>query len=178
MTRKVLAWLKSPLMVLLGLSVAGCVNNNMRDLNQYVEQVKARKGGHIEPLPEIKQIETFVYKEDGRRSPFTPMDQGEEEAQQAKSNGISPNRDRRKEELENYSLDSLRMVGTLEQINTMWALVETKDKTIYRVKAGNYLGQNHGQITLIDEKAVELTEIISDGQGGYRERQASLALQE
>jgi type IV pilus assembly protein PilP len=70
------------------------------------------------------------------------------------------------------------MVGTLQQINTMWALLETKDKTIYRVKAGNYLGQNHGQITLVDEKAVELTEIISDGQGGYRERQASLALQE
>ena len=134
MTRTVLAWLKYPLMILLGLSVASCANNNMRDLNQYVEQVKAREGGHIEPLPEIKSIETFVYKEDGRRSPFMPMAQGEEEAQRAKTNGLSPDFNRRKEELENYSLDSLSMVGTLEQISTMWALVETKDKTIYRVK--------------------------------------------
>jgi Tfp pilus assembly protein PilP len=70
MTRKALAWLKSPLVILIGLSVVGCANDNMRDLKLYVEQVKARKGGHIEPLPEIKQIETFVYKEDGRRSPF------------------------------------------------------------------------------------------------------------
>lgn len=179
MTRMAIVdWLKTPLKVLLVLSVAGCASDNMRDLTQYVEQVKARKGGHIEPLPEIKPIETFVYRADGRRSPFMQMNQGEEETQQASNNGIKPDRDRRKEELENYSLDSLRMVGTLQQVDTMWALVETKDKTIYRVKSGNYLGQNHGQITLIDEKAVELTEIIPDGQGGYLERQASLALKE
>ena len=70
------------------------------------------------------------------------------------------------------------MVGTLKRDETTWALVRTKDKTIYRVKAGNYMGQNHGQITRIDENDIELTEIIPNGQGGYRERQASLALKE
>ncbi len=89
-----------------------------------------------------------------------------------------PDFNRRKEELEGFSLDALRMVGTLEQLETTWALIQTQDKTIYRVKAGNYVGRNHGQITRISESGIDLTEIIADGQGGYRERQASLALAE
>jgi type IV pilus assembly protein PilP len=70
------------------------------------------------------------------------------------------------------------MVGTLEQAEVMWALIRAKDKTIYRVKAGNYMGKNHGQITQITESKIELTEIVPDGRGGYRERQATLALKE
>jgi type IV pilus assembly protein PilP len=165
-------------MVLLAVAITGCANQDMRDLKQYVKEVKARKQGRIAPLPEIKQIETFVYHPDDRRSPFAPADRGEEETEQSSTTGISPEPDRRKEELENYALDSMRMVGTLEQADTMWALIRTKDKTIYRVKAGNYMGKNHGQITQITESKAELTEIVPDGRGGYRERQASLALKE
>ncbi|HHH39640.1 MAG TPA: pilus assembly protein PilP [Sedimenticola sp.] len=160
------------------LLLAGCADRDMRDLKQYVKEVKARKQGRIEPLPEIRQIETFVYQPADRRSPFAKADQGEEEVIQASGTGIAPDPNRRKEELENYALDSMRMVGTLEQADTMWALIRTRDKTIYRVKAGNYIGKNHGQITQVTETKVELTEIVPDGRGGYRERQASLALKE
>ena len=158
--------------------ISGCINRDMDDLKRYVNEVKSRKQGEIEPLPEIKQIETFAYKVDNRRSPFEPTEQERTEEQDLQLNGLSPDPNRRKEELESYSLDSLRMVGTLKRDETTWALVRTKDKTIYRVKAGNYMGHNHGQITHIDENDIELTEIIPNGQGGYRERQASLALKE
>ncbi|HEB97360.1 MAG TPA: pilus assembly protein PilP [Sedimenticola thiotaurini] len=158
--------------------LTGCFTQDMSDLRRYVDEVKARKQGYIEPLPEIKQVETFAYVPGDRRSPFVPSSQGEEETQKPSSNGIAPDPNRRKEELENYSLDSLRMVGTLKQGDVMWALVQTSDSTIYRVKAGNYMGRNHGQITRIDENDIELTEIVPDGQGGYLERQASLALKE
>ena len=162
----------------LSMTLSGCFNQDMSDLKRYVEDVKARKQGYIEPLPEIKQVETFTYVPGDRRSPFRPVQQGDEQAEKSSSNGIAPDPNRRKEELENYSLDSLRMVGTLQQADVMWALVQTNDKTIYRVKAGNYMGKNHGQITRIDENDIELTEIVPDGQGGYLERQASLALKE
>lgn len=162
----------------LAIGVAGCARNDMGDLKQYVKEVKARKAGHIEPLPEIKQIETFAYVAADRRSPFRPVQQGEEQIPEAAEYGIAPDPNRRKEELENYSLDSLRMVGTLELTEIMWGLIKTRDKTIHRVKAGNYMGKNHGQITGISEGKIELTEIIPDGQRGYRERQASLALKE
>ena len=105
------------------------------------------------------------------------MDQGEEVAEEGEGSGLAPDPNRRKEELENYSLDSLRMVGTLMQVDTMWALVKTKDKTIYRVKAGNYMGRNDGRITRITENKIELTELVRDRQRGYRERQATLALE-
>ncbi|MCB1849586.1 MAG: pilus assembly protein PilP [Gammaproteobacteria bacterium] len=158
--------------------IGGCSNRDMRDLNRYVDEVKSRKQGEIEPLPEIKQIETFAYRADDRRSPFEPTEQERADEQVQQQNGLAPDPNRRKEELESYSLDSLRMVGTLKREETIWALVRTQDKTIYRVKAGNYMGQNHGQITHIDENDIELTEIVPNGQGGYRERQASLALKE
>ncbi len=164
--------------VLLGVVLTGCVGDNMRDLRDYVAEVKARKKGRIEPLPEIKQIETFVYAAAGRRDPFTPSGRGATEPTDAPGDGPAPIKDRRKEELEAFPLDSIRMVGTLEQKDSIWGLVTTKDGTIFRVKPGNYMGQNHGQITRISEEQIELTEIVADGHGGYRERQASLAVNE
>jgi len=168
---------RKPGLLLLSMMLAGCMNQDMSDLQQYVQKVKARKEGYIEPLPEIKQVETFSYEAADRRDPFRPVQNEPEVARERVDDGIAPDPNRRKEELEAYSLDSLRMVGTLEQAGVMWGLISTKDKTIYRVKVGNYMGQNHGQITRIDETGIELTEIVPDAQGGYRERQASLTLQ-
>ena len=163
--------------VLLGaLLVSACAERGMHDLRSYVDEVKSRKAGHIEPLPEIKPIETFAYVSEGRRSPFEEQVQDDMTSDQDTGNGLTPDFNRRKEELESYPLDSMRMVGLLEQLGVTWALVKTEEQTIHRVKAGNYLGTNYGQITQITETQIDLTEIIPDGQGGYRERQASLAL--
>ena len=174
---RALALLVRALVILVpGISVIGCMNDDMGDLKKFVEEVKAREQGSIEPLPEIRQVESFFYKTGERRNPFNPVDQGEEVAEEVDGTGLAPDPNRRKEELESYSLDSLRMVGTLAQVDTVWALVITNDKTIYRVKAGNYLGRNDGKITRVTENKIELTELIRDRQRGYSERQATLAL--
>jgi type IV pilus assembly protein PilP len=165
------------LVVTLGM-LAGCANSNIAELRAYVDQKKAQPPGPIESLPEIKQIKTFTYEAGGRRDPFRPVENGEEEAASIAGSGISPNFNRRKEELEGVSLDSIRMVGILEQHGVTWGLVKTKEGTIHRVKTGNYMGQNHGRIVQISEDKIDLTEIIQDGTGGYSERQASLALVE
>jgi len=158
--------------------LGGCAGGGLQDLQAYVRDVKARPSPPIEPIPEVHQIETFTYVGDGRRDPFAPVVGAQEQAQQAKPSGLHPDFLRPKEELEQFPLDSLRMVGTLEQQNVIWALIRSKDRVIHRVKAGNYLGQNHGQISRITAGKIELTEIVPDGQGGYRERQASLELAE
>ncbi len=174
---RALAILARALVILVpGISMVGCMNDDMGDLKKYVKEVKARKQGSIEPLPEIRQVESFFYKTGERRNPFNPVDQGEQVAEEVDGTGLAPDPNRRKEELESYSLDSLRMVGTLQQVDTVWALVKTKDKTIYRVKTGNFLGRNDGRITRVTENKIELTELIRDRQQGYRERQATLAL--
>jgi type IV pilus assembly protein PilP len=166
------------LIVVTGIALLSACSSGMSDLEQFVAEVKARKPGRIEPLPEIQPIETFTYIAGDRRNPFRREAPKGDEKQEITGSGILPDANRRKEELEAFPLDSIRMVGTLEQSETRWGLVKTKEGIIYRVKAGNYMGQNHGQITQISEDKIELTEIVSDPRGGYQERQATVALSE
>jgi type IV pilus assembly protein PilP len=169
-------WKSVILLIVFGIN--GCANPNLDDLRRFVAAKKAETPGRIEPIPEIKQIETYLYEDQGRRDPFKPMEQQVSQELNLVVNGIQPDPDRRKEELEIYELDTLRMVGILEQFGVTWGLVKTKEGTIHRVKSGNYLGQNHGQIMNISEDKIELNEIIQDGSGGYSERQAALSLNE
>jgi type IV pilus assembly protein PilP len=164
------------LLLLVAAFAGGCADDGMRDLHAFVEEVKARPAGPIKPVPEIKPAETYTYAAANRRDPFAPEKPDAEPTQQTTTGGPRPDPNRRREELEQFPLDTLRMVGTLEQNEETWALVQSKDKTIYRVQAGNHLGQNDGRITRITEEKIELTELIPDGSGGYLERQATVAL--
>lgn len=159
--------------VLLGLSGCGA---GMDELDQYINEVKARPGGRIAPLPEIKPYETFSYVADVEqlRSPFLPA--VPENVGVPGRGGPGPVEDRIKEDLESYPLDSLTMVGSMALGGTDHALIQTSDGLIYRVVPGNYLGQNDGRIIQIADSAIEIVEIIPDGIGGYIERQAAISL--
>ena len=161
------------ILVLSAIGLAAC-GGDMDDLDQYINEVKAKPGGRIDPLPEITPYEVFTYVADaqGLRSPFVP------DTPQASgaSGGTRPDPDRSREYLERYSLDTLGMVGTLYIGETMYGLVQTADGLIHRVVPGNYMGQNDGRITDISESEIALVEIISDGIGGYIERDAAVSL--
>ena len=165
---------KGLLIAATGIALAGC-SANMDELDGYINEVKARPGGRIEPLPEITPYEVFAYQADieGMRSPFVP-DTPQAAGQQA--NGIRPDQDRIREHLETFSLDTMAMVGTLDMEGTTYGLVQTSDGLIHRVVPGNYLGQNDGRIVAISDSEIELIEIISDGIGGYVEREAAISL--
>ena len=156
------------------LALAGCVGDN-DDLDQYINETKARPGGRIEPLPEITPYEVFTYMADkqGLRSPFVP---DTPQASAGAGGSIRPNADRSREYLEQFPLDTLRMVGTLQLGEVNYGLVQTSDGLIHRVVPGNYVGQNDGRIDTISESEIKLVEIISDGIGGYVERQAAIGL--
>jgi type IV pilus assembly protein PilP len=165
-----------PLMLVAsGLLIGGC-SGDMDDLDEYINEVKARPGGRIEPLPEITPYEVYTYVADveGFRSPFVP-DLPQNVASSAGS-GTRPDPERSREFLEQFPLDTLRMVGSLSQGNTNYGLVQTSDGLIHRVVPGNYMGQNDGRIVSINESEIELVEIISDGIGGYIEREAAVGL--
>ncbi len=163
------------IVLLAGFGLAGC-GGDMDDLDRYVNEVKARPGGRIEPLPEITPYEVFTYVADREkfRSPFVP------DSPQASAggpvSGLRPIDDRSREFLEQFPLDTLRMVGTLALGETNYGLVQTSDGLIHRVVPGNYMGQNDGRITNVDESEIQLVEIISDGIGGYLERDAAVGL--
>ena len=142
------------------------------ELQRFVEDTKKEPGGRVEPLPEIKPYETFVYAAADLRSPFLPSSPGSG----AGLAGVRPDQKRNREFLEQYSLDTLKMVGTFKVGNSFYGLVQSKDGLVHKVQPGNYLGQNDGKVTGITGGRITLVEIIPDGLGGYIERPASLAL--
>ncbi len=160
------------------LLLVGCAKQDMADLQAFIAEVKARPTTPIEPIPQIVQAETYLYVGENRRNPFVPTDEDTEVMVATDSAGPRPDPNRRKEELESFPLDALKMVGTLDQNNAVWALVQSPDGTIHRVKSGNYLGHNDGKIISIEEEKINVKELIPNGSGGYLERQASLALGE
>ncbi len=164
-------------LLLLPLLIAGCANKDMTDLQDFVAEVKSRPPGGIDPIPEIKQVVGFIYTAKDRRAPFSRPVDDRDTTETILDAGIRPDPNRRKEELESYALDSLRMVGTLEQDEDTWGLVKTAEGTIHRVIAGNYMGQNDGKITRISEDKIELIELVPTG-SGFLERESALALGE
>ncbi len=161
-------------LILATVGLAAC-GSDMDDLDQYINEIKARPGGRIDPLPEIMPYEVFAYVADvqGLRSPFIP------DTPQASGSGVGgtrPDAERSREYLESFPLDTLGMVGTLYIGEAMYGLVQTADGLIHRVVPGNYMGQNDGRITDISESEILLVEIISDGIGGYIERDAGVGL--
>ena len=144
------------------------------ELARFIEDTKKEPGGRVEPLPEIKPYETFVYAASDLRSPFLPSSPGSG----AGLAGVRPDQKRNREFLEQYSLDTLRMVGTLRLAGQMFGLVETKDGLVHRVSVGNHMGQAEGKITDITPSKISLVEIVPDSLGGYMERPAALALNE
>ena len=144
------------------------------DLARFIEDTKKEPGGRVEPLPEIKPYETFAYSAAEMRSPFLPSAPGSG----AGYGGVRPDSKRSREFLEQFSLDTLKMVGTLRLGGQMFGLVQTRDGLVHRVTSGNHMGQAEGRITEITPAKITLIEIVPDSLGGYMERPAALALNE
>ncbi|HET7608665.1 MAG TPA: pilus assembly protein PilP [Gammaproteobacteria bacterium] len=171
-TRSVLSRWIAVAMVAAALSACGGPDD---DLRAYIDEVKARPGGRIEPLQPYQPAPTFAYEAGTRRSPFVP-----EAPQRRRSNDPNavegPDQNRPREFLEQFPLDTLRMVGTLADRRASFGLVQTNDGLVHRVTVGNHMGQNYGRVVSISDSQIQLVEIISDGLGGYLERPAAIGL--
>jgi len=155
------------------LVLSGCTRG-MSDLRDWVDQEKHKKGQPIPALPVIKTFETFQYADQDHRDPFSPSTA---ELQQNNANaGPRPDENRSKEPLEMFALDSLKMVGTVGSGGGMEVLVKDPGGVIHRVHRNEYMGQNYGRVTAISEDHIDLVELVSNGNGGWMERSASIAL--
>ena len=165
-------WL--PIVLCCGL--AACGGEQYSDLRQFVKESENLPHGRIPPLPDVKPYEPFTYDAYNLVDPFKPRKI--EPPKSAAGGGIQPDLARRKEPLEAYPLENLRMVGTLQQNKQTYALVKSPDNNLFRVKSGNYLGQNFGLITDISESTIKLKEIVQDSGGDWTERVSTLTLAE
>lgn len=172
--------------ILFGALLLSACGNDIRELEDYVEQIKRNPPGVVAPIPEIKTYPSFEYP-GSDKDPFDPnviaadilvAPDGRETPAPVSISNVKIDKNRSREYLEGYPLDSLTMVGTLNQNDKLWALIQTTDGTIQRVGVGNYMGQNYGKINKITESEVSLVEKVNDRIGGLIERPASIAIPE
>ncbi|WP_212629126.1 type 4a pilus biogenesis lipoprotein PilP [Pseudomonas sp. KB-10] len=160
------------------LTLAGCGSSgDFADLRSYMDEVRAKPKGAIEPLPTFQPYESFTYRAASLRSPFQPPVKIDVVARQKGSQEIKPDESRVKQFLEGFNIETFEMVGTLRNDRELFALVNGAGG-VHRVKVGDYLGRNHGKILAIDESKIDVMEIVPDGEGGWLERPRSLSLKE
>lgn len=167
-----------PLLVLaLPTLLTACGGADFSDLDAFMAEKRARPGGIIAPIPTFKAYEAFAYSATTLRSPFERPIEVRDIAQLQAVSAIKPDENRAKEFLEQFTFDSLRMVGTLERGEAGWTLVRDPQGGVHRVTAGNYLGRHHGKIVETTETYVAVIEIVSDGsQDGWVERPRTIKL--
>ncbi len=156
------------------LFLAACSKTDFNDLQQFVEKEKSYKAGKIKALPDFIQYKMFAYDALEGRDPFVPV-VDVEIVTKLEYSGPRPDENRIKEPLEYFSLDSLRMMGSLKQNETTWILIKDPEGLLHRLTIGNYLGLNNGKIINLYEDSVEIIELIVDGKG-WRKRKTGLAM--
>ena len=168
-------------LVLLATTLAGCGGGNEAELRTWMDDTRKTMRPTTQPVPEPKQFTPFSYEANALIYPFDPQKMILAAARQAQSrsstSSIRPDLDRRREMLEGYPLDQLKMVGTLQQSGNQVALIDAAGQT-FMVRRGNYMGQNFGLVTKISETEVDLKEIVQDAAGEWIERPTKLELQE
>ena len=158
--------------------LASCGGEEQSELRQELTALTKDLRGRVDPLPKVRTYEPVPYKGESMLDPFVP---GRIVVTQAAAGGCGgggqPDLNRPKEPLEAFPLEAIRMVGTLSQNKDMFALVRA-GTNLFRVKKGNYMGQNFGVITGIDEGQISLKEVVQDSGGDWVERSTSLQMQE
>jgi type IV pilus assembly protein PilP len=162
--------------MLAALLMGGCGGEEHADLRQFVRDSDKIPGGRIPPLPEVRPYEPFAYNAYDLTDPFRPRKI--EPPRTAAKGGLQPDFSRIREPLEAYALENLKMVGTIQQKGQNFALVRGPDSTLFRVRSGNYIGQNFGRITAITETEIRLREILQGSGGNWEEKEQTLLLQE
>jgi type IV pilus assembly protein PilP len=164
-----------------GLAVAllAACSGEQEELQQWMEQQKREVKPSVQPLTPPKKFDPQPYASSDGVEPFSPQKLTvalKQESRQPNS-VIAAEYNRRKEPLEAFPLDSMRMVGSVVKDGRTYALLRV-DNLLYQVKPGDYLGQNYGKITRITETGVSLREIVQDAAGEWIERPSALQLQE
>jgi type IV pilus assembly protein PilP len=171
--------MRGALAIGLALLLAACSGEEFGDLKSELKEKTKDMRGRIEPLPVVKPYEPVPYKAFDQLDPFSTakIELVTKSAGAGGGGGLKPDLNRPKEPLEAYPLESLKMVGVLQQRKASFALIKA-DTGLYRVGVGNYIGQNFGLITAINDSQIQLRELIQDAVGDWTERQSTLQLQE
>lgn len=165
-------------LALLG-ALQGCGDGGVQEVKQWMDEVRSQTPVKVQKISPPKTFTPFTYGARDQADPYSPakLDVALAKINAKSSSPIKPDMERRREVLEAFPLDTVKMVGTLQKPGLSYALLQV-DKSVYQVKVGNYVGQNFGIVTRITDTEVELKEVVRDAAGEWTERKAKLELQE
>jgi type IV pilus assembly protein PilP len=165
--------------LLAGVLLSACGDSDVKEVRNWMEQVRKETRPAVKPLPEPKQFVPYAYSPAGAVDPFNPDKLLTEMARVAATSGgaLAPDTGRPRELLESYPLDTMQMVGVLQKGGVNYALVQI-DRSVHQVRAGQRLGQNFGRATRVSEHAIEIKEVVQDAAGEWVERISTLELQQ
>jgi type IV pilus assembly protein PilP len=160
------------------LAFTGCSSEqHLDEVRQFVKESDNMQRGRIPPLPEVRPYEPFEYAGFDLLDPFVPR-KIEPPKPSSVAGGLQPPKGHVKGPLEAFSLESLKMVGTLQQKKDIYALIKTPDNNLYRVKTGDFVGQNFGRVIDISESMLKLKELVQDSGNEWKAEERTLLLQE
>lgn len=155
--------------------LSACGGSEFDDLQDFVKNSGANMRGKISPPPVVKLYEPFTYANSTNLTdPFKPRKP--EAGATGKRGGNEPDMDRPKESLEEFPLESLKMVGYVYKSKVGHAVVRAPDRKLYQVKVGNYIGTNFGLIKKLTDTEIVIKEVVQDSAGDWAERTSSLQL--
>jgi len=166
--------------------LTACSNQDTEDLKQFVETIRTEKKVALLPMPAFPTENIVPYEGINSRPPFEDFDKEKKDSMDIANNNanalppgcIRPDTYRNKEPLEGFPLDSLTMVGTLQEGNNMWALIADPQRIVHMARLNNYMGQNYGKIIGIIENKIDIIELYSDEIGCYFERSSAITMKE
>lgn len=160
------------------LALHGCGgSDDFSDLDAYMNEVRLRPAGKIEPTPTFRSYPTFTYSAANLRSPFSRQVRVDLAGQQRGSRNVKPDPNRVKQYLEGFNIEQFEMVGTISNLSGSFALLRGAGG-VHRLKVGDYLGRNDGRIVAISATQVDVVEIVPDGEGAWLERPRTIPLKE
>jgi type IV pilus assembly protein PilP len=160
------------------LLLAGCGDSDVKEVRDWMDQVKQETRPAVKPLSEPKDFIPYAY---GAKEAVDPFSQDKLLSQLVKAAETAPDPNkpdmqRPRELLEGYPLDTMHMVGTMQKAGVNYALVQI-DRAVYQVRAGQHIGQNFGIVTRVGDDAINIREVVQDAAGEWVERLAKLELQ-
>ncbi|MBD9588777.1 pilus assembly protein PilP [Pseudomonas sp. PDM03] len=159
-------------------ALAGCGgSNDFSDLDAYMNEMRLRVPGRIEPTPTFRSYPTFTYSAANLRSPFSRQLRVDLAGQKHGARNVKPDPSRVKQYLEGFNIEQFEMVGTISNAAGSFALLRGAGG-VHRLKVGDYLGRNDGRIVAISGSQVDVVEIVPDGEGAWLERPRTIPLKE
>ena len=146
--------------------MTGCSERNeFAEMDANLAEASLVQKVKVDSLPIFPKQDDYLYQSYGKRNPFAAAISDVEAPADEKTEVDAPDLSRSKEPLELFGLPSLKVVGSLGDTAQLWALVQDPTGFVTKVKVGDKVGKNFGEVVQVSKSELVIIEKISNGKG-------------